>query len=75
MAGEDFRPADEIIRFGTGKRIGCFEIELVNDRRLEDSPETFTVKIERPEGSLVTGNDIMFNPDTLTVEIYELDST
>ena len=75
MAGEDFRPADEIIRFGTGKRIDCFEIELVNDRRLEDSPETFTVKIERPGGNLATGNDIMFNPDTLTVEIYEQDST
>ena len=75
MADEDFRPADEIIRFGAGKRVDCFEIELVNDRRLEDSPETFTVKIERPVGSLATGNDIMFDPDTLTVEIYEQDST
>ena len=76
MAYEDFRPANEIIRFGSGKRVDCFEIELVNDRRLEDSPETFTVKIERPRGSLArTGNDIMFNPDTLTVEIYEQDST
>ena len=75
MAYEDFRPANEIIRFGAGKKVDCFEIELVNDRRLEDSPEIFSVIIERPGGSLATGNDIMFDPDTLTVEIYERDST
>ena len=76
MAHQDFIPPDnEIIRFGAGKESDCFEIELVNDRILEDSPETFTVRILHPEGSLATGNGIMFDPDTLTVDIYEQDST
>ena len=59
MAHQDYIPsANEIIRFGAGERIDCFEIELVDDRKLEDSPETFTVTIIHPEGSLATGSDI-----------------
>ena len=72
VAGEDYHAHTEEFNLGpTGRKtVGCFLINLINDRILESSPEVFRVKLTTDEPG-----EVILAPDTMTVEIYEGDTT
>ena len=72
MAHQDYVPLTNT-RFGfeAGDERACFDIEIVDDRRLEQEFETFNVTL-MPSAGL---SNIVFNPYILEVGIFDDDST
>ena len=66
----DYIPPDDTLRFSAGELRDCFDIQLVDDRILEEDIEIFNVRVMATEGS---GNDIIFSRDTLEVRIVDDD--
>ena len=68
-AGIDYIPIHDVLSFAKkDKAIDCSQVELVNDKFLEKSPEIFTVRVSTED----TGK-IRLDPAILRVEIYEED--
>ncbi len=66
LANKDYRPVDKRIKFGPGKSVDCFQVDLINDNVLEPTPEIFTVHVTENTGAEA-------RPGVLTIEIYEQD--
>ncbi len=69
-ANEDYQSFGQgkTLWFDSDDSIYCFQVDLIDDRRLEDSPETFRLELSTEDT-----DEITINPGRLTVNIYEDD--